>query len=163
MTKNIFNANSDIYLEYGYLMLPVSLSIVSKIIIGSTPFFPKDRFHISLLRLKDLPLSFQKKVFSFAKKYSVKISLITKTYRLVIKEDLQSIIVRVRLRGLRKLISAINHRFGYSFVYPPTHITLFVLKDQHGIGVNSTGDYRRLTLPISQKDTQVLAKSFKLI
>ncbi|MCX6726991.1 MAG: hypothetical protein NTY75_04285, partial [Candidatus Shapirobacteria bacterium] len=78
-------------------------------------------------------------------------------------ENQQSIIVRVHLQGLKRLISAINNHFGYSFVYPPTHITLFTLKDQYGISVDSTSEYRQLTHQISQKDSQRLAKSFKLI
>jgi len=164
MNKNIFNPNSDIYLNYGYLMLPLNLSIISKIIIGSTPFFPKNsEYHVSLIRLKDLPESDQKVVFSFAQKYQVRLKAITKTYRLVTEANRQSIIVRVRLCGLKKLISAVNTHFGYNFVYPPTHLTLFTLKNQFGIGVNSISDYRQLTSQINQKDSQRLAKSFKII
>ena len=163
MNKNIVNPNSGIYLAYGYLMLPVSLSIVSKIKIGSENYFPKIGYHVSLIRLENFPESDQKKVLNFAQKYPVKLKEITPIYRLVTQEDHQSIIVRVRLRGLKKLISAVNHHFGYSFVYPPTHLTLFTLKDQYGIGVNSGSDYRQLTSQINQKVSQRLAKSFKLI
>lgn len=163
MNKNIFNANSDIYLNYGYLTLPLSLSIISKIKIGTESFFPKNGYHVSLIRLEDFPGFDQKKVLNFAKKYPVNLKKITKIYRLVTQENQQSIIVRVHLQGLKKLISAVNNHFGYSFVYPPTHITLFTLKDQYGIGVNSTNEYRQLTHQISQKDSQRLAKSFKII
>jgi len=163
MNKNIYNANSDIYLEYGYLMFPISLNIISKIKIGSEDFFPKIKYHVSLIRLEDLPESGQKEVFNLASKYPVKLQKITKIYRLVTQDNQQSIIVRVHLRGLKKLISAVNTHFGYSFIYPPTHITLFSLKDQYGIAVNSTSEYRQLTHQISQKDSQRLAKSFKLI
>ena len=104
MNKNIFNANSDIYLNYGYLMLPLSLNIVSKIIIGTETFFSKNGYHVSLLRLRDLSETEQKKVLNFAKKYSVKLINITKIYRLVAEDNRQSIIVRVRLQGLKKLI-----------------------------------------------------------
>lgn len=164
MNKNIFNVNSDIYLDYGYLMLPLNLNIVPKIKIGTKLFFSKTGYHVSLIRLKDFSDSDQNKVLNFAKKYPVKLIKITKIYRLVREENRQSIIVRVRLRGLKKLISAVNNRFGYSFSYPPTHITLFTLKDMEGgIGVNSTSEYRQFTHKISQKDSQKLNQSFKLI
>ncbi len=164
MNKNIFNPNSNIYLNYGYLMLPLSLSIISKIKIGTETFFSKNGYHISLLCLRDFSGYKQKKVINFAQKYLVKLKEITKDYRLVTEENRQSIIVRVRLKGLRKLISGVNNHFGCSFVYPPTHITLFVLKDMDGgIGINSVSDYKRLTRQISQKYLQRLTKSFKLI
>lgn len=163
MNKNILNPNSSIYLDYGYLMLPLSLSIASSIKVGSMTFFPKIGYHVSLIRLKDLSETDQKRVFEFAKKYPIMLKTITKIFRLVRENDQQSIIVRVRLCGLKNLISAVNHHFNYNFVYPPTHITLFTLKGQHGIGVNSTSEYRQLTSPINQKDSQLLFKSFKLI
>jgi len=164
MNKNIFNVNSDIYLDYGYLMLPLNLNIISKIKIGTETFFLKKGYHVSLIHLKDFSEPNQKKVLSFAQKYPVKLKKITKIYRLVTEGNKQSIIVRVHLLGLKKLIFAVNHHFGYNFVNPPTHITLFTLKDQKGgIGVNSASEYRQLTHQISQKDSQRLAKSFKII
>jgi len=144
-------------------MLPVSLNIISKIKIGTENYFPKIGYHVSLICLEDLPESDQKKILNFAKKYPVNIKEITPIYRLVTEDIHRSIIVRVRLHGLKKLLSAVNHHFGYFFVYPPTHITLFTLKDQYGIGVNSGSEYRQLTSQINQKDSLKLAKSFKLI
>ena len=144
-------------------MLPLSLKINSKIKIGTNTFFSKNGYHVSLLCLEDFSESDQKKVLDFAQKYPIKLQKITKNYRLVIQENQQSIIVRVHLRGLRKLIFAVNKYFGYNFVYPPTHITLFTLKGRYGIAINSTGEYQRLTRQIGQKYFQRLTKSFKLI
>lgn len=163
MNKNILNANTDIYLNYGYLALPISLRIISKIQIGTKTFFSKNGYHVSLLYLEDFSESDQKKVLSLAKKYPVKLKKTTKIFRLVTQENRQSVIVRVHLQGLKNLISVVNKHFNCNLVYPPTHITLFTLKNQYGIGVNSTGEYRRLTRQINQIHSQKLAKSFKLI
>ena len=163
MNKNIFNDNSDIYLNYGYLMFPLSLSIISKIKIGNETFFSKNGYHVSLLCLENFSELNQNKVLNFAKKCPIKVKKITKIYRLVTQENQQSIIVRVHLQGLKKLIFVINNHFSCNFVYPPTHITLFTLKDQYGVAINSTSEFRRLTRQISPKYTQKLAKSFKLI
>jgi hypothetical protein len=161
MRKNVYNSYSGIYLNYGYLMFPISLNIVSKIIIGTKIFFSKNGYHVSLLRLEDLSETDQKKVLEFAQQYTVKIKKITNIYRLVIQENQQSIIVRVQIQGLKKLIKAVNKQFGYHFVYPPAHITLFTLKDQFGIALNSSGEYRRLTSQLSKSDSQRITKSFK--
>jgi hypothetical protein len=164
MKKSVINTNSDIYLDYGYLMLPISLNIISKINIGNQTFFSKNGYHVSLLRLKDFSETDQRNILNFAKEFPVRLKTVTEIYRLVSEKDRLSIIVRVHLRGLKKLISAVNNHFGYSFIYPPTHITLFALKDMDGgIGVNSTNDYRKLTHRIGQKDAQRLTKSFNLI
>jgi hypothetical protein len=144
-------------------MLPLSLNIISKIKIGTETFYSKNGYHVSLLCLEDFSESDQKRVLDFAKKYSVRLKKITNIYRLVKQENQQSIIVRVYLQGLKKLITAVNKHFGYNFAYPPTHITLFTLKDQYGIAINSNSEYQRLTHQIGQKDSQKLAKSFKLI
>jgi hypothetical protein len=145
-------------------MLPFNLNIISKIKIGTKTFFSKSGYHVSLIRLRDFSEFDQKKVLDFTKKYPVKLKKVTKIYRLVTEENRQSIIVRVRLQGLKKLISALNKHFGYNFPYPPTHITLFTLKNMEGgIGVNSIGEYRKLTHQISQKNSGKLAKSFKII
>lgn len=161
MNKNIFNANSDMYLNYGYLMLPLNLSIISKIKIGTETFFSKNGYHVSLLCLEEFSKPDQKEILNFAQEYPVKLKKITKMYRLVTQADQQSIIVRVHLRGLKRLISAVNKCFDYNFIYPPTHITLFTLKDQYGIAINSIDEYRQLTRQISQRYTKKLIKSFK--
>lgn len=135
-------------------MLPLSLQIIPKIKIGTETFFSKREFHVSLLCIEDLLKFDQKRVFKFALKFPVKLREITKTYRLVTRGNRQSIIVRVHLRGLKKLILEVNKHFGYNFVYPPTHITLFTLKDQYGIAVDSTDAYHKLTRKISQIDYQ---------
>jgi hypothetical protein len=145
-------------------MLPLSLSIVSKIKIGTEAYFSKNGYHVSLIRLVDLTKSDQQKVLNFTKTYPVKLKEITKIYRLVTEKNLQSVMVLVRLQGLKKLILAVNHHFGYNFIYPPTHITLFTLKDQKGgIGVNSASEYRQLTRQVSQNDSRRLTRSFNLI
>lgn len=163
MHRNIFNHNSGIYLNYGYLTLPINLSIISKIKIDSETYFAKSSFHVSLIYLGELAESDQKKLLIFAQKYNVFITGITNNYRLVKQGDKQSIIVRIRLQGLKKLISNINSYFGYNFVYPPTHITLFNLKGQYGIGINSRTEYNEITSQINRKYLQKITKSFKLI
>lgn len=163
MNRNVNNVNSNIYLSYGYLMLPLNLNVSSKIKIEGKMFFPKKGYHISLICLENLLESNQKEILSFAKKYPVELKRITKVYRLATQGNKQSIIVRVHLKGLKKLISAVNKHFSYNFAYPPTHITLFTLKDQYGIPINSNSEYRQLTHRVSLKDSQILTKSFKLI
>ena len=62
------------------------------------------------------------------------------------------------------MILEVNKVYKYNFPYPPTHITLFTLKNMEGgIGLNSTKEYNCLTSKINQKETKLLSKSFKLI
>lgn len=157
------NDNTEVYLKFGYLTFPLNLNITSKTTVGSETFFSKNGYHISLLCLEDYSESEQKDICEFARKYPIKLKKITNIYRLVTKDNQQSIIVRAHLSGLKKLISAVNKHFGHTFVYPPTHITLFTLKDQFGIGVNSNSEYQQCTQQINQTDSLKLAKSFKVI
>ena len=161
--RNIINNNSDVYLKYEYLMYPVNLNIVPEMRVGSDLFFAKNSYHISLLCLEGIPKTNQTEILSFAQKYNLKLGKITSIFRLVIEEDQQTIIVRIRLFGLKKLIFGINKNFGYKFEYPPTHITLFTLRGQTGVGINTCKRYRQIGNQISPGDIKRLEKSFKLI
>lgn len=163
MRKNIFNSNSSVYLIYDYLTFPINLNIISKIKIGSETFFPKNSYHVSLLHLGGLSNLDQNKILNFAKKYPIKLKSLTKVYRLAKQEDKRSIIVRVKLSGLKKLISSINKHLNYKFHYPPTHITLFNLKGQYGIGINSQKEYKEITEHLDPKSINKLSKCFRLI
>ena len=163
MKENIINTNSGVYLNYGYLTFPVNLSIIPKIKIGSKTFYSKTAYHVSLLYLGKLSDVEQEKILKFAGKYKVKLSKVTNVFRSVKKEGKESIIVRVQLQGLKKLITDINNRYDYSFVYPPTHITLYNLKGQYGIGVNSKKEYEEITSQLDPMSVNKLSDSFKLI
>lgn len=163
MKKNVVNTNSGIYLNYGYLTLPVNINIIPKIKIGSKTFYSKTGYHTSLLYLGDLPDTQQKEILKFASKYDVRLSKVSNVFRAVKKDDNESIIVRVQLQGLKKLINDINKQYGYGFVYPPTHITLFNLKGQYGIGINSLQEYKKITSKLDQKSINKLSGCFRLI
>lgn len=163
MKKNIVNTNSGVYLNYGYLTFPVNLSIIPKIKIDSKTFYSKTTYHVSLLYLGELTNTKQNKILKFASKYEVRLSKITNVFRSVKKEDNESIIVRVQLQGLKRLITDINKLYGYNFVYPPTHITLFNLKGQYGIGINSLQEYKEITTDLDQESISKLSGCFNLI
>ncbi|MBP9817359.1 hypothetical protein KBC75_01205 [Candidatus Shapirobacteria bacterium] len=163
MIKNIINPNSGIYLNYDYLMLPVSLNIISKIKISNQMFYSKNGYHVSLLCLEKYSKSDQQKILNIANKYPIKINKILKIYRLAQLDNQKSIIVRVKVTGLKKLLSELNTQYSYHFLYPPTHTTLFTLRNQTGIAINSKQEFLNLTYSINQTDSQKLAKSFKNI
>jgi hypothetical protein len=161
--RNVINNNSGIYLKYDYLMYPVNLCIAPKVKVENNLFFSKNGYHVSLLCLEGVTKLEQTKIFKFAEKYTLKLGTITNTYRLVSEKGQQSIIVNVRFVGLKKLIMAINKRFETDFEYPPTHITLFTLKGQTGVGVNTLRKYSEVSQEIGTDDSRRLRRSFKLI
>ena len=100
--NKVYNSNSNIYLNYGYLMLPVNLEIAPKIKIGKEIFVSKTGYHVSLLRLRDLSELDQRKILKIAKSYSIKLKKVTNVFKLVKEENRQSVIVKVSLTGLKK-------------------------------------------------------------
>ena len=163
MKRNVINNNLGIYLNYGYLTLPVNISIVDKVKIGPKIFYSKTGYHTSLLYLGNLTETEQLKIVNFASKYKVRLSKITNTFRSVKSGDKESIIVRVKLHGLKRLINEINKHYRYDFVYPPTHITLFNLKGQYGIGINSKKEYEEITKQLDPISVKNIVNSFNLI
>lgn len=160
-SRNVINDNFGVYLKYDYLIFPVNLKIVPKIKIGNIIFYSKTNYHVSLLCLEGISKSEQQKIFEYSKKYIFKLGKITNKYRLVTENKLQSIIVRVRFTGLKRFILSINKKFSHDFKYPPTHITLFTLKGQTGIGVNTYKSYRDLCSKVSKEDIRKLENSLK--
>lgn len=137
-----FGVNSSkIYLKYGYLMYPVIMEIEPKIQIGEDVFYAKKSFHVSLLCLEKLSKREQLKILEFSQKYPIKLTHVSTAFRLVTKDDLKSIIIRVTMTGLKRIIKEINKNFGFKFEYPPTHITLYTLKGQFGIPINTIVEF----------------------
>lgn len=160
---NMVNKNYGVYLKYDYLMFPISLSIVREILVEDKMFFSKRNYHVSLICLKNIPKKEQIKIFDFAQKFKLKLGKIKNTFQLATDGDQKTIIVRVKILGLKRLISGINKYFGYSFGYPPTHITLLTLKEQTGIGIDTFKRYRQICTKVSTDDVKRLVKSFKFI
>ncbi|MFZ2152776.1 MAG: hypothetical protein WAV41_01830 [Microgenomates group bacterium] len=161
-SRNI-NDNIGVYLKYDYLMFPINLNIVPKIAVGGDMFYSKSNYHVSLLCLENVPKKDQIKILNFAQKCSLKLGKTTNTFKLAAENDQKTIVVRVGFSGLKWLISGINKRLSYHFRYPPTHITLFTLKGQTGIGIDTFIKYRQICSQISPSDVKRLIKSFKLV
>ena len=72
----------------------------------SLPELPPLKFSLpqKIIPKEEFSESDQKKVLNFAQKYPVKLKKISKIYRLVTQENQQSIIVRVHLYELKRLI-----------------------------------------------------------
>lgn len=144
-------------------MLPVDIETLPKININGKYFYAKQNYHVSLLCLEKIKKSDQMKVLELSKTHRISLNKITNVYRLAKDTNNASIIVRVKLQGLKKLISEVNNLLNTKFTYPPTHITLFVLKDKFGIGINSNYEYKQITHNIGSNSVQKIKSSFKVL
>lgn len=152
--------SDQIYLKYGYIRYPVSLKLSPQVEINNTKYYAKKSLHVSLVCLSAYQDDLQKKIYQFAKKFvknnPVNISNISQNFHLVTEGRLQSIIVSVKMIGLKSLISAINRKFNIRIIYPPTHITIYTLKNQFGIALDTPDRFKQLTKSIVGKDINSL-------
>lgn len=161
--REVINDNPGVYLKYNYLTFPVNLNIVPEVIVEGDTFFSKSSYHVSLLCLEGMSKPDQIKILAFAQKFRLKLGKVTSVFRLVKEGGQRTIIVRVNFFGLKKLIMGIHNSLGYHFEYPPTHVTLFTLKGQTGIGINTFERYRQVGHQIIPSDIKRLKRSFKFI
>lgn len=162
--SSVYNANSGVYLDYGYLMLPANIRVVSLVTVHGNIYHSKANYHVSLLCLEHLSDERQHQILAFAKNYPVKLGMITAIFRTAARDGRKSVIVRVNVDGLNDLIEAINTHFEYNFSYPPTHITLFIPENQEGgVAINTDEEYELFTEGVNGEATIRLRESFSLL
>lgn len=63
--------------------------------------------------------------------------VLTKDYRLAIKDELKTVVVMAEVPGLKRFFSHLCTKYDANFPVQPTHMTLYTLKPDGGIGMIS--------------------------
>lgn len=145
----------------GYLFLPVSLKrdfLKEEFFYQGERFFLKDEFHISLLCVKNilnehLEINEERILKAFCefenKNKSLSFYALSGELRLVKKGERKSIIALCQVSFLEEFFIFLRERLGIQIDTQPTHITLYTLQKNKGIGVNNQQDLENLTSKIN--------------
>lgn len=152
---NKFVKYNEKYLSFSVELfeLPESLIVEDKTLVL------RSSFHVSLMCVKnvlndypdaeDIVLDTFK---SFLKKYEINFSDLTGEFRLATIDERVSVVAMCEISNLKYFFDDLNKRLGSSIPYQPTHITLYTLQPDAGIGLNSQAELERLSKQIIISD-----------
>ncbi|MEK7128440.1 MAG: hypothetical protein AAB933_02675 [Patescibacteria group bacterium] len=160
MDKKFICSNKYTISATNTIGLPVSLvDLPVEITVYGIKLFLKSSFHVSLVcineiirkynvSIQDFKDSVIKDFCDFVKENDIKLLKYHNDFRFVEENDLKTIIIACKVSNLEKFFRIINKKYNLEIEYPPTHITLYILKDKLGIFLTTEDDIKNLTKPI---------------
>ena len=144
----------------GYIALPVEISNLSEFIeIEGEILQKKPSFHASLLCVKDIIEKhgdLEKRVLdffcSFVSKNDVSFVKYSGEFRFVTNEERKTLIALCEISNLKEFSESLGHKFGIEVPPQPTHVTLYTLQFNIGIGLNSPADMKEKSVPVQVPD-----------
>lgn len=138
----------------GYITLPVNINIPFETIdIEGVTLQKKESFHISLICVKNLIKKYgeeiEEKIISlfcdFVKENPIEYIPPEKEFRFVEREDGRKTLIKmVSVSNLDSFFELLNKE-GIEVEKQPTHMTLYTLNLNEGIGINNQSDLERMT------------------
>lgn len=119
------------------------------ITVNGSELFIKSEFHISLMAIKNLALLLdsdnvehasellKQSFLDFVATKDLTSSALTGEYRLIARDERVTIVAMVDLQGVEELFEYLRQKHGVDFPTQPTHITLYTLQSEAGIGILS--------------------------
>lgn len=154
--------NTEYFFGNGYIALPVEIEGLPNIVdIDDKTFLIKSSFHVSLVCVKDIVSKhgedYEQKVIEFFYDFvqSNKISFIGYKnefrYAKDKETDRETVIVMSDILNLKEFFEKLNKKFGFDIEIPPTHITLYAIQQDKGIGLNNSFDIEDKTSVITEQ------------
>jgi hypothetical protein len=154
----------------GYAGIELS-GLPEKITVEGYEMIVKSEFHITLINLEDIAAlidkSTQKKnqseLIDEVRKYLKRDKLdkfdLSNKFRFVQKDIRKSVIVMCQLHGADKLFASLCKKYEVDIPLQPFHITLYALPKDRGIGLLSSKELDKYSVPIELPELKNLKKA----
>lgn len=148
------------YDKHGYLFFPIQLpSLPETVVIDGIKLSLKTSFHVSLICVKQF-LEFENieeravsSFCAFAASHEVSFVRFTGEFRLAQFEGRKSLVALCEISNIDLLFKFLSKELGVEVPPQPTHVTLYTLQKDVGIGLNSDSEMK-------SKSTKVDVSSF---
>jgi len=132
----------------GYIGLPVVINDLPQVIeIEGVRLQRKNSFHVSLVCVKvilakksDVEQVVLDEFCRFANINDISFIRYTGEFRLAEHEDRRSLVALCEVSNLNEFLESLSIKLGIDIPHQPTHVTLFTLQPEMGIGINSPTD-----------------------
>jgi 16S rRNA (adenine1518-N6/adenine1519-N6)-dimethyltransferase len=143
--ENLICNSSNITYDKGYIALWCgNYDLPDTIEIEGDTLTKKDHFHVSLLCVKNILETHPGKeeeiiqhFCDFTQEHEIKFSGFTKEFRLATREERKSIIAMCKVSNLEAFAQHLSEKIGMEVAIQPTHVTIYTLQHNMGIGLNS--------------------------
>ncbi|MDB5190101.1 MAG: hypothetical protein JWN49_427 [Parcubacteria group bacterium] len=153
----------------GYLALPISLEgLPPRLQAGNLDLHAKATFHVSLMCVKNLIRKHGNNIedeilglfCSYTKEHEVNFVKYTGEFRFAETMERKTIIALCEISNLDNFFRFAEQQLNISIPLQPTHVTLYTLQPEMGIGLNSADEMQQKTQPIEvpREVEQVLEK-----
>ncbi|CAN5679224.1 hypothetical protein BH11PAT2_BH11PAT2_07660 [soil metagenome] len=151
----------------GYLALPISLEgLPPRLQVGRLDLHAKATFHVSLLCVKNLMRKYGNKIedeilalfCSFAKDNEVNFVRYTGEFRFAETMERKTIVALCEISNLDNFFRFAEQQLEISIPLQPTHVTIYTLQPEIGIGLNSYAemDQKTQVIEVPREVEQVL-------
>lgn len=137
--------------DNGYIsLINVNLrNVPEKIETDGYKLLKKGEFHVSIMALKNLaPMlnpenpehaseRLKQDFLEFVKNHKLADFRLTGEYRLVKRDERVTVVAMVELKNIDELFDYLRSKHGIDFPTQPTHITMYTLQPEAGIGILS--------------------------
>lgn len=155
--KNYICDGSTFTYSKGYIALPVEIkNLPESILIHGHNLQRKSSFHASLLCVKDILQKNEdvedkilKFFCSFIKENEVSFVKYTSEFRFSESEERKTLIALCEISNLKEFSQSLSKELGMDIPPQPTHVTLYTLQPDMGIGLNSLTDMEKKSIPVS--------------
>lgn len=140
----------------GYIGLPVEVNnIPDTLSVQGETLQKKSSFHVSLICVKDIlskNTDVEQKVLdafcSFAEKKDISFIRYTGEFRFAQHDEKKTLVALCEISNLLELSESLGRKLGMILPSQPTHVTLYTLQPDAGIGLNSHADMEIKSIPV---------------
>lgn len=147
------------------LTLPTEL-LPERVELNGIPLVKKSSFHVSLVCVKEIVLQYEaaghkddtefaqailERFSRYVTKHPITFLGFRDEFRHVVRGEDESIIVVCDVSNLTQFFDELNTEYGLQIPYQPTHVTLYTLKPNVGIGISSQTNmqsYHTIPMPL---------------
>ncbi len=148
--------SSNITYDKGYIALWCeNYDLPDTIEIEGDTLIKKDHFHVSLLCVKNILETYPDKeeeiiqhFCDFTQEHEVKFEGFTKEFRMATREERKSIVAMCKVSNLDAFAQYLSEKIGMEVFTQPTHVTIYTLQHNMGIGLNSPEELEEKSNPV---------------
>lgn len=158
--NHICGGNTFAYSK-GYIMLPIEIgALPATISVEGETLQRRSSFHVSLLCVRDMVEKYgdlEKRILeffcSFVKDHDISFIKYTGEFRFTQNEERKSVVALCEISNLKNFSESLGRELGIDIPPQPTHVTLYTLQPDAGIGLNSSADMSEKSVPVEVPDS----------
>lgn len=155
-SRNYICGGTKFAYSKGYIGLPVEIiNLPDTVLVEGETLQKKSSFHVSLVCVKDILAGrdiLEQDVIdafcTFVKQKDISFVRYTGEFRFARHEERRTLVALCEVSNLPGFSQALGDTFGITLAPQPTHVTLYTLQPDAGIGLNGPADMETKSIPV---------------